>query len=314
MRRSCCFLNLSLLSLLPFSISSTCASARDEATFYLAGGLRTGHFRTGVGSFHHSPFQFESHLSWAEVQAYEVLAGVNYVNRDNIYFRGYADYGGVRHGRFKDSDFIKVRCGDDIEVSDARADTPSGELFDLSGGIGYNFGFLSGRINVSPLFGYSYHVQNFNMKNLFLRRDILNQDEGAIAGMNSSYKARWTSPWLGVDFTFRMTRCWSLIGGGEYHWARYRAKGHWNLHRDLSHPFRQTAWGYGQLYRLGLNGSFVFAERRWSCGILGIYERWKTQSGRNKTFIRGFDEPLRSKMLPVHWYSWSWMVNIQYYY
>ncbi len=170
-------------------------------------------------------------------------------------------------------------------------------------------------MTLTPVGGYSYHEQNFFMDNL-VQESFFFGPRGPRANLRKSYRTRWYSPWAGIDFTFGMTRCLSLQGGFEYHWASFRAKGEWNLNRDTEH--RQKAWSVGQVYQMALNYEFNFADRDWTIGIEGRYMNWETRHGKNEEFgddrIFDVEELIKSELRHTHWHSWSAMAILQYYY
>lgn len=98
-----------------------------------------------------------------------------------------------------------------------------GNVYDISGGLGYQFNWDCYRYSFAPLVGYSYSYQKF--KNHKFHNEIT--DTEFFAGNN--YKYRWSGPWLGFITAYQATCDWQLYFSYEYHWARYRGTVHENF-------------------------------------------------------------------------------------
>lgn len=279
---------------LTFSIAGTLTAG--HYTFDVAGGYRGDHLRWDIAG----PFGIPDVLSevkYKRVRSYNVGAVGTYVNCHHWYFRGSGDYGRIYQGHQSESDFL----GEDetLPFFLSSSDANKGEVYDYSGGIGYQFNFLINRFSFSPLVGYSHHAQHFHMTNLFVEFDPIFEIVGPIPGQHDTYNTRWTGPWFGADFNFRMTCDLWLFGTGEFHLVHYAAKGHTG--RNLIPDFRQSANGYGQNYIVGINYK-PFCN--WGVGILGNYQHFWTRHGHSRP--KGIDE-IHVRLNRVHWTSWSLM-------
>lgn len=285
------------------SISSLSAAA---LPFHFEGGVGVGYrqdyLRWSMAGQNHQP-NILSELTWKDIEiALVETEGILEVCR--FYARGRADYGRIFHGHDTDQDF----GGDDrtelFSSSCAKAD--SGEVYDFSFGIGYAWEYCG--LHIAPLGGYSHQEQHFEMCDLFNEVNLISNVLGPIKGLDSSYRARWTGPWLGFDFDYSLKGWPTLFGSFEYHWGDYFGKGHWNLRRDFIKDFRQCADNvHGQKYIIGLEHLFAC---HWGVNIVATYQNWKTGSGIDRVFLLegAGDSPFNG----AKWHSYSIVGAVSY--
>lgn len=276
-----------------------------ELIFELAGGYRHDQLRWSISGHNKHP-DVLSELKWKNLKIAQIMATTKVVTCDSIYMRAIGSYGKIYHGRNSDQDFLEDHRKKLFSDTVAKAD--KGEVLDFSGGIGYHFTFLCDRATISPIGGYAYSEQHLRQYDLFVIFDALTFEHGPVPGLHSNYRTHWAGPWLGADFTLRMTRELSLFGTGEYHWIRYWGSGHWNLRPDFVKDFKHRASGWGQVYKLGMNYDFPCSH--WSIGIVGNYQIWLTHSGRNRQFFH--DCHAETRLNPVHWHTYSVMGQVKY--
>ena len=134
--------------------------------------------------------------------------------------------------------------------------------------------------------------------------------EGPFSGLDSTYQARWTGPWLGAEFEHRVGRRSRVFAEFEWHVADYAARANWNLRDDLVHPvsFEQFADGQGHVFALGWRR----AESK--SGGLQVRLRvdlWRTEPGLDRVFFTD-GEALDTRLNGVNWRSallsvgWCW--------
>lgn len=259
--------------------------------FNLGGGYRRDreHWSLGEGT-KRCP---RSELRWNNVESYHVAAFANYANDSNYYFRGYGNYGWVTSGEQTDTDSIK-RC----DFSKSRAKVDKGEMYDISGGIGYIFYFLCDRAWIAPIVGYSYHRQQYQMKDLVVEIDEIDGLVGKVNGLNSFYHSRFKGWWVGADCKLYMAYCLELFGSAEYHWGHFRGKGHWNLRTDFIDDFRQHADSFGQIYMVGIR--YLFSEN-WNVSVMYTYNAFRTRSGIDRVFLAC--GPVETEMHSLKWHT-----------
>lgn len=284
--------------------SSTCCVPYYE--FDLAAGYRRDSLKWSIAGPKGVP-DVLSELTWKDIKSTQVMASAKMITCDNIYLSISGDYGKIYHGVNHDSDFL----GNDrtLEFSKTEAKADRGYVADASAGIGYFFGFVGGRVILIPTVGYSINEQHFKQRDLFVELDLISGFSGPLSGLNSSYKTRWYGPWGGLEFAFRMTRQLTLFGSGEYHIARFRARGDWNLRTDFIRDFKQHGDAYGQIYTLGISYS---CSRRWSASVVANLIRFRTCHGEDRTFFA--DGSIETHLNPVRWHSYSIMGMLTYRY
>lgn len=276
-----------------------------EGSFDVSVGWRKDSLHWIVGSPEGFVPATTSEVRWRDVYIGQILAQAKYVNCYNFYFRGYADYGRIHHGRQRDSDFI-----DDFEFSRSHSKVKKGEVWDLSGGIGYMFRFLCQRATITPIVGYSYHVQHFRMKDLVVTIDEIDNFVGPVSGLRSHFNSKFKGWWGGADITLYMTCDWWLMVSGEFHWGRYRGTGHWNLRTDFLRDFRQHSDCFGQVWTVGTNWDFA---KNWYLTFFGRYQAWhQVKHGVDHVFLASGD--VRSRLKAVKWHSMCYSAGVGYYF
>lgn len=306
---------------------------KEGLTLDFSAGYRQDYFKWNVSGPDGVP-HILSELKWDKLNSYGFLVEGRYVNCYHIYFRGYADYARIYCGRNHDTDFAGHHRHHDSSSSGSSSSGSSssghhhhrafeilrtegkankGELFDFSGGIGYQFTFLVDRVSVSPVGGYSEHEQHLNISDVEIEFNAITDFVGPVPGVHSRYNARWQGPWVGVDYTLQMTCNMWAYGTAEFHWARFQAKGHWNLRSDFVDDFRQKGHGHGRVFTFGINydmGSIW--HRTLSFGLIGTYQTWRLNNGTDRVFFR--EGHVKSKLNTIHWWSWSVMAQVNYRY
>ena len=255
-----------------------------------------------------------SELTWEDLEIFQLRFGLSTVILQAFKIKGALAYGIIFDGQVQDSDYD----GDNrtLEFSRSNNSAEQGETLDASIGFGYVFSFLSDKISLTPLIGYSYHVQYITMTDGFqtLETPGLTPPLGPFSGLDSTYDARWQGIWLGVDAAFRIHRkdrvspAHEFILGGEYHDADYYGKANWNLRGDLAHPksFEHKADGQGYV----LSGEYrYYFNRRWSINLNGNYQKWETDPGLHRVFFADgtFGE---TRLNEVNWESYAVMLGV----
>lgn len=243
-----------------------------------------------VGS---SPVGVRSELKWKNLRIWQIEGRGKYVTCDNIYLRGYADYGWITHGRNTDVDFITddefsgsgsgdFVTGGGSEIASSHNRSRKGHVYDVSFGLGYQFKMCDDSFALAPLVGYSWHGQHLNINHG--RQSF--PYSGSIPHLHSRYKARWDGPWIGFDLDYKFCFCcseWDVFASYEYHWAYYHASADWNLRSDLPSGFRHRAKrADGQIASVGAQWGFCDC---WTVGILGQFQWWEARHGRDRALI-----------------------------
>lgn len=276
-------------------------------------GYREDSLNWSIGTNH----DIVSKLDWKDLQMVQYRADIRGLVCSQYYFRGYADYAHIYHGKNTDTDYAyKVdREGNIVDRNavwlKSKQKASKGEAFDFSLGLGYQLDFLCGKLAFFPIAGYSYHEQHLRMFKGKVIVDTLDDLTGSFPGLHSSYKTRWQGPWTGFDTVYQWNRNLKLFGGFEYHWADYQATGHWNLRTDFVKDFEHSGHdGSGMISTLGISYDFCTC---WTIGVFANYQTWNIRHGKDKTyldpivaeeFFDGNTSPV-SRLHEVNWHSYS---------
>jgi len=100
-----------------------------------------------------------------------------------------------------------------------------GQVYNISGGLGYQFNFRRCRISLAPLVGYSYNYQKYK------NNEYVNQLTTTITSTypNNRYKYRWSGPWVGFATSYQPYCDISLFFDYEFHWM--------TLHSNIDEHF-----------------------------------------------------------------------------
>jgi len=254
-----------------------------------------------------------SELKWKNMDIFQLRGELSGSNVDGLYFRGQADYGWVWDGQNQDSDY----AGDNRSLEFSRSDNGvnGSRVLDLSGGLGTIF--YAGEVEqwrIIPMVGYSWHYQDLNMVNGSqtvwdsTNAGLLNIDSnvplGPFAGLNSTYDAEWSGPWLGADIFLDLQAGGTLFVRLEAHLVNYFAQANWNLRNDFAHPvsFEQKANGWGQVLELGWQNAS--SRVYWVWGVSIVAQSWSTYSGTDRIFFSDGSTEV-AKLNEVNWSSRS---------
>jgi hypothetical protein len=200
-----------------------------------------------------------SDLEWEDLEVYEVrISGEVPLGR--VMLEGSLAYGDMVDGSNRDSDYaFDNREG---EFSRSTADT-EGDTLDLEVSVVVPFRVTESGILLRPLLGYGLHVQNHTDTNgvqvvddpgleaaLFGEVSSLGAEDGFLGpfeGLNSTYDAEWTGPFVGLHARIPVGPRGMLLARYQFYVIQYDADLYWNL-RDL--PFENEADGIGHSLRL----------------------------------------------------------------
>lgn len=302
---------------LAICLASFCSAAAQAECPLFTTKIETGYrhdgFKWNIAGSNREP-NVLSEMHWKNLKIWQIAARATMLTEHSIYVRGYADYGRILDGRARDSDY--AGNGRTYEFSRSYSDAGHGEVFDLSLGAGYQFSFCDGRLLVSPLAGLSQEEQHLTMRHGFQSLNSFNPTAtGPFHGLKSSYKARWRGPWIGTDVVYHVDYDLSFLGTLEYHWARYRGHGHWNLRPDLIHGFTQKTKGYGVV---GSVGAVYNVCQDWTVGLTLAFQTWKGRPGKSRAKIALPEDgkiviyQSQQRLNRVRWNSFNVMASVGY--
>lgn len=267
-----------------------------------------------------------SELTWSDLRIFQLQHRGSLETTNGHYsgisgqFSWLIGYGRIVTGDNQDSDY----GGDNrtLEWSRSNNSADSGNVFDLALGVGLKFR-VGDSFSILPRVGYSDHRQNLEMSDA--NRTLSDQATvdaiygpgtitlpplGPFPGLDSSYDAEWSGPWLGVRLDKQFANRATLSVGVEYHRADYDGKANWNLRSDLMHPvsFRHDGNGNGLVYELGLEIPFA---AHWDMTVRGNYQNWQVDSGTDTAYMADGSVG-QTRLQEVTWESYVLTVGVCY--
>jgi hypothetical protein len=225
-------------------------SASDElqSSVELGQGYRHDSLKFKIAGPHHKP-NVISELDYKNLQVYLTTLKATVSNGTYI---GVVDvaYGNIIHGKCRDSDYSRNNKRGEYSRSISKI---SGDYtVDASAKIGRIFPMFSG-VTFTPSIGYGAFWQNLHVKD----GNQKIPDHHHISHLNSTYKTRWSAPFVDARFSAPLTTSLALdLGYTFFYPIQYTGKGHWNL-RHLHFTQKNKAWkSFGQKGDVKL---------RWAC-------------------------------------------------
>lgn len=256
------------------------------------------------------PPEIISHVRWKKVRSWELYGSAAYTSCMNYSVKVLGSYSWIYNGRNKDSDYL-VDGSEKLLFSRSVSGADDGYTWDASGAIGYRWRSTGGRCIITPYIGFANYEQKYVMRHGRQVVDLLGDFLGSIRGLDSHYHTRWYGPWGGFDFDVQVECCVNWFGSFEWHLARYKAEGLWNLRPEFNGKFRHHADGRGWIARTGVNWEFL---KCWVIGFLLEYKQFRTQSGDDITPIRTREGlfHVESRLRDVRWHSYKFLGTLTY--
>lgn len=278
-----------------------------ESEMWIGAGWRQDHLDWSIGVPEIGP-DILSELEWKDIRMWQISGGISGPVSQAWYYRLKGDYAKIYQGKNTDSDFLEDGRQSLFSRTENSAD--KGTAFDFSVALGFPLNCFGAAWEIIPLIGYSRSEQRLRMRNGVQTFDLFFNQLGAFEGLNSRYETKWSSVWAGFDFDYAMACNFSLYGSIEYHYAFYRASGHWNLRSDFNGPFHHDANASGVEAVLGINYTM------WNCLGIGIetgYKYYRSEHGVDKTkFTLPEIDEVHVKLNPVTWRSLYVEGNLSY--
>ena len=220
----------------------------------LGQGFRQDHLKWSISGQHKKP-NILSELDFKDVKIYmSTLRGILY----NDKYKGELTlgYGKVYSGTCRDSDYF--RNDRRAEFSRSYSRIPGSYNVDTSIKFGRIFPLNHGLTFTSSI-GYATYIQKYDMRNGYqtiLGTKTFHKNQMKISGLKSSYKARWSAPF--VDFVLTVPILPSVhidVGYTFYYPVTYSGHGYWNLRKNPGPNYTQKARAsksFGQRGEFGL--------------------------------------------------------------
>lgn len=341
----------------PFNFHVYSGFREDNLKFRIGSENRLQDIDTVI-DHHRKKVKTHSVGKWRNLKIAAIGASMNWTTHNEYYIRATADYGRIIEGEGRVENYkAREHCGDASssgsgsdfdsssfssssssssscsssesyashrrEYSKQSSESDNGYVTDLLGGVGWKVVSFDGRTWVAGVGGYSFHRQSLEMKNFEQEKDFFDiLGAGAkITGLKGTYLTSWTGPWLGVDFLTKVEYDVTMYGSFEWHWAKYRASGHWTYIDEYQAHIRHNSHGYGAVGRLGVDWTPCEA---WAFGVCGDYQIWSTKSeGKNRASVNNnipawdlipltFPVVKRSSLRRVKWNSYSISALVSY--
>lgn len=246
------------------------------------------------------------------------LCMVNYYGQLRVsmpvlnYARLTGNYGSIFNGTNTDWDYNGDDRTDPFSHAINKAD--KGEAFELSAAIGWPLPRWIEALSIVPLIGYSQQEQHLQLYDGFQALYVNSPfNNTSIPDLASNYRAKWYTPFIGVDLFYRLRNKWKIIATGEWHGGRYCGEGFWNLRTDFLSDIRHRAYISGVVLRLqGLYNYLNF----YTLGLIGEYTYMRTGRGINQVdisqsqydfsgqFLGNQQVTAEGQLNGVHWHSW----------
>lgn len=280
----------------------------------LVPGYRVEDFRWNIAGTPagHSP-NILSELRWESLQVAQLKGAATLMHDSGLQLRGSLTRGRIVAGDNQDSDYL----GDNrtLEFSRSNNDGGGDDLQDASLALGWTFRlsgqpwgyWRGGTTYMVPLVGYARHDLNLRMRD----GNQTIPASGPFAGLNSTYRARWGGPWVGLEFVDEEPDDLHGFLRFEYHRARYEAEADWNLRSDFQHPVSYTHAADARGYVLSLGFYTPAAPRKLAWRLVLDYQNWKAESGLDRTFFSDGSVGI-TRLNEVNRESWAISYGIQY--
>lgn len=252
-----------------------------------------------------------SELTWTDLRISMINIHLEGYDQANWYYETYYNYGIIYSGSNQDSDYNSDNRQD--EFSRSNNNSSSGEVSDFSFAIGYRIGDSNaiGGLSVTPVIGYSRHIQKLEMTDGYQTIDTVSNSTGAFSGLDSSYDTKWQGIWFGLDVGFDLAQNLEIKLGYEYHDADFYAEADWNLRSDLQHPVSYTheANGAGHVIDFTIQIPFV----TWVLGLEAKQSLWEAEPG-TITFYSSNGSISTQQLNVVTWESRQLMLNAKFFF
>jgi hypothetical protein len=288
-----------------------------HSVFTFSAGVRRDNLRWSIaGNRDGSNPNILSELEWSSVDSYQFQFSNRTLWEDRVYLRAEVGYAWINDGQVRDSDYSEDnRSG---EYSRSISDSDGDQQWDILLGAGLPFFMADRQLMVAPLLGVSVHKQNLRIRN---GKQVLSRPGGptlgSLQGLDSTYHARWFSPFVGCDLRYFFTspgfayaRMEAALGL-QWHWnARFKADADWNLRSDFEHPrsFTQNAEGQG----VSVNAEWMIRfTPQCALNLSASYQKWETDSGLQRYYLAGGNTAV-TRLNGVEWESSRFMIGIAY--
>lgn len=248
-----------LLSALLVLTTQIALAAESSFEAQVTQGYKKEHLSWSISGPHGKP-NILSELKYKHIKVYTTGLMFNATSED-FFAKLRLSYGNVYSGRCTDSDYASSNKKNLFSKSHMKI--PGSYTFDTNLTIGKSFHYS--QVTLSPQAGYMFSQQKLRMKHgvatVWPNKWLQSVQHGhhKIHGLNSTYKARWDGPFIGINGKWNIHKKISLFAEYNYLFlVQYHGTGFWNLRQktDIQGNFHQHSKrhkGNGHMAAVGAN-------------------------------------------------------------
>lgn len=256
----------------------------------LGGGYRQDNLRWNTLSPYAPATKIREKWDKISIGLFEVNAAILF--QENYLVLADFDYGWVGGG---DHPFKNTEVESGRVIQDLCSKT-KGNVWDISGGVGYQLNFFCNSLSLAPVVGYSYHQQRFrhhHYKDRLFDRTVF---------VHSRYDYQWKGPWFGFASGYQMNCDWQFYFDYRFHWAKYSA----HVNEDLGIIFQHQKINSvnGNEFILGAN--YIFCDCLWT-GLKFDYKNFSSHKRGRFTSLNA-----RAKVSHLRWESYAITWDVGY--
>lgn len=247
-------------------------------------------------------------FQWEDLRILPFYGYADYRNQCGFVVKLYGDYGriydGSAHTREWNASGLTLR---------EKGCAQRGSVWDLGGGIGYDFRFCKDLWTVTPFIGYDHNEQYYRIYDI--QREF-GPFQGLLDGRHHSYQTLWRGPWAGIQTRSGPWICDSLwvTLGYDWHYMIYRA----NLYDSL--PVigtnftvrctrKQSSDAYGNHFWAAID---YHCNKMWSIGLYSGFKDYKMKSGKQISSCNDASLERKVRFNGGDWQSFVFLITLGY--
>lgn len=226
-----------------------------KTTVELSQGYRKDNLKWSIAGPHKKP-NVLSELHWKDVKIHNTHLGLCF-SKDHLFTSIDLAYGKVHSGKCHDRDWaFNNRKG---LLSHSVSKICGGHTLDGTVKVGLRC-LPHPNLRLSPNIGYGFYEQKFRDKH-GVQRSFMGFEFHQKVRLDSSYRARWYGPQVGLEGASRLSDSVSLAVDYNFLFPlKYSGAGHWKLREKAARHFTQRSSAvksFGHMGKVGLNWEFA---------------------------------------------------------
>lgn len=261
----------------------------------LEGGVRQDYLRWTIGMFETAP-NILSEVTWKNVRSFGVGVAAHQLVYKNVGINGSISAGKIFSGEVWDRDWM----GDGKTGLFSISQSSAHKGFVLDGEVeARSYWPLWGGI-LSESVGLGYHRLHLTMVDGWHIEYAASATPRQMYGLDNTYTAQFFGPYLGLNYTLPFHGLYFNCSY-SYTFAKYRAKGYWNLRTDFADDFIHSSnKGFGHTFSADLQYPL---SNCWSFGLLFVGRYFKCYGGTDLFYFYEDGEKLAGaqKLVNARW-------------